>query len=197
MPKKPLTNAEEVEVRSRAELRDWLGANHARPTGVWLVHHKKSSPHYLPMGEIVRECLAWGWVDSLSRGKDGTRTMHWIAPRDPNSNWSRINKDIVAELEAVGLMTAAGRALVEAAKANGSWTALDDVENLVLPDDLRSAFDHAPGTEDVWNDWPRSVKRAALEVLLNAKRPATRQSKIATIVDCAVRGERPFQWRKG
>jgi len=36
-------------------------------------------------------------------------------------------------MEAAGQMTPAGRRLVDAAQANGAWTALDDVENLVVP----------------------------------------------------------------
>ncbi|MEL7027557.1 MAG: hypothetical protein AAGO57_10090, partial [Pseudomonadota bacterium] len=122
MAKRPLEDAEEVEIRSRAELRDWLQTRHTREKGVWLVHHKKASPHYLPMGEIVEECLAWGWVDSLVRGKDEMRSMHWIAPRKPGSNWSRVNKTAIARLEEAGLLAAPGRAAVETAKADGSWT---------------------------------------------------------------------------
>lgn len=108
MAKRAKENAEEVEVQSRAMLRDWLAANHGRDSGVWLVHHKKASPHYLPMGEIIDECLCWGWVDSLSRGKDDLRTMHWIAPRNPASNWSRVNKDKVTRLLAEGRMAPPG-----------------------------------------------------------------------------------------
>lgn len=196
MAKRPKENAEEVEVRSLSDLHDWLSRNHARTEGVWLIHHKKASSHYLPMGEIVDECLCWGWVDSLSRGKDDLRTMHWIAPRNPASNWSRVNKDKVARLVSDGRMAPPGLAMVETAKANGSWTALDDVENLVIPPDLQAAFDAAPGAEAAWHGYPRSVKRGALEILLNAKRAETRAAKITEITQCAETGERRFQWRK-
>ncbi|KAA9010326.1 YdeI/OmpD-associated family protein [Histidinibacterium aquaticum] len=196
MAKRPLDDAEEVEVTSRAALRDWLAAHHGRERGVWLVTWKKAhADRYVSTGEIVRECLAFGWVDSLTRGKDADRSMLWISPRKPGSNWSRVNKALMAELEAEGLMTEAGRATVARARADGTWTALDDVENLVVPPDLQAAFDGAPGTETVWQDYPRSVKRAALEQLLNAKRPATREKRIVAILEAARAGERPFQWR--
>ncbi len=192
---KPLQNAEKVEVKSRAELRAWLGGHHTRDTGVWLVHHKKSSPHYLPMGEIVAECLAHGWVDSLVRTKDELRTMHWIAPRKAGSSWSRVNKEIVAELEAEDLMTDAGRAVIEGAKADGSWTRLDAVERLEVPDDLAAAFDRLPGSRDHWDAFPRSVKRGVLEWVLNAKRPDTRAKRIAEVAEKAAVNERANQWR--
>ncbi|MDD9922023.1 MAG: YdeI/OmpD-associated family protein [Boseongicola sp.] len=192
---RPLQDKEEVEVLSRADLRSWLENNHTRTNGIWLVHHKKLSGHYLPMGDIVAECLAFGWVDSLSRGKDDLRTMHWIAPRKHGSNWSAVNKRIVADLEATNLMTEAGRNAINAAKADGSWSRLDSVERLEIPDDLANAFEKQPGSLSNWDAFPRSVKRGALEILINAKQPSTRVRKIEEIVSCSARNERPFQWR--
>lgn len=196
MARRPLEDAEEVEVTSAVELRDWLAANHGRDRGVWLVTWKKAHPdRHMSTGEVIDQCLSFGWVDSLSRGKDADRTMLWISPRKPGSNWSRVNKDKVARLEAAGLIAPPGRAVIDRAKADGSWTALDAVEALEIPPDLQAAFDETPGTEDTWHGFPRSVKRGALEILLNAKRPETRARRIAEIAACAARGERPFQWR--
>ncbi len=194
MAKRPLSDAEEVEFPSRATLRKWLGKNHGRPTGIWAVTYKKAvTDKYVSTGEIVQECLCHGWVDSLSRGKDDQRTMLWISPRKPGSNWSRVNKNFVAKLEAEGLMTDAGRAVIERAKADDTWTALDDVENGVIPPDLQSEFDARPGTEETWHNFPRSVRRAALEQLLNAKRAETRAKRIDHIIEKTSAGERPFQ----
>lgn len=197
MVRRPLEDADQVEVASRDALRAWLAANHTRDRGVWLVSYKKSVPDkYLATDAVIDECLCFGWVDSLTRGKDDTRSMLWISPRKPGSNWSRINKDKIARLQATGLMAPAGQAVVDRAIADGSWTALDDVENLVIPPDLQAALDAAPGTEAAWHAFPRSVKRGALEILLNAKRAETRTRKIAELVAATERGERPFQWRK-
>ncbi len=197
MAQRPLQDAPQVEIASRAELRAWLAAHHGQDRGVWLVTWKKAEgDRHVSVPEIVQECLCFGWVDSLSRGKDDRRSMLYISPRKPGSNWSQVNKDHVARLEDAGLMTPAGRAVIDRAKADGTWTALDDVEALVIPPDLQAAFDTAEGTEAVWHAWPRSVKRGALEILLNAKRPATRAAKVAEILRCASAGERPFQWRK-
>ncbi len=81
---------------------------------------------------------------------------------------------------------------MERARADGTWSALAGVEALEVPPDLAAALgDLRP----VWDAWPRSVRRGALEILLNAKRPATRAAKIAAIAEAAANGERPFQWR--
>ncbi|EYD76131.1 hypothetical protein Rumeso_02320 [Rubellimicrobium mesophilum DSM 19309] len=196
MAKRPLDDAEEVEVLSRAGLRAWLSANHARPAGIWLVTHKKSEgERYVSGEEVVMECLAHGWVDSLTRGKDERRSMLWISPRKPGSNWSRFNKSLVERLESEGLMTPMGRAVIDRAKADGTWTALDAVEALEVPPDLASALGGA-GARAAWDAYPRSVKRGVLELLLNARRPETRAAKVAAIVEAASKGERPFQWGK-
>jgi len=196
LAKRPLANAPEIAVQSVDALRDWLAANHGQPKGVWLVTMKKDAPDgYIPVTDIVDACLCFGWVDSLPRAKDDQRTMLYISPRKRGSNWSRVNKEKVVRLTDAGLMHPAGLAVVEAAKADGSWTALDDVENLVLPSDLEAAFAAQNDALAKWEAFPRSVKRGALEILLNAKRPATRAAKINQIVSDSAQNQRPFQWK--
>ena len=187
---KPPTDANTVEVWSRAELRDWLGKNQKNTTGTWLVHHKKSSPHYLPMSDIVAECLAHGWVDSLARRKDDLRSMHWIAPRKKGSNWSPTNKKIVGQLESTGLMTDAGRRAVELAKVDGSWARLESAERLEVPEDLALAFAAHPGSKANWNAFSKSVRRNNLEWILTAKRPETRENRVREIAEKAKANER-------
>ena len=156
----------EVEVKSRAELRAWLAANHVRTEGVWLVVYKKHTPHYLPWGEAVSELLCWGWVDSVTRRVDAERSSYRIAPRNPKSAWSAVNKAKVEDARAAGLMTPAGEALIAAAQENGMWNFLDDVERLEAPQDLLEALGDLT---TVWDAYPRSVKRGTLEWIKTAK----------------------------
>ena len=92
-------------------------------------------------------------------------------------------------------MTDAGRAVVEAAKADGSWTLLDDVEDLIVPADLAAAFEAVPGSREHWEAFPRSAKRGILEWIVQAKTAPTRAKRIAAAADGAGRGERANQWR--
>ncbi|MEL7372343.1 MAG: YdeI/OmpD-associated family protein [Myxococcota bacterium] len=178
----------EVEVKSRKALRAWLSKHHAQPDSVWMVHHKKVSSHYVPMGELVSELLCWGWVDSVSRGVDETRTSHLIAPRNPKSAWSAVNKAKVEEARAAGLMTDAGEAAIAVAQKNGMWSFLDDVERLEVPDDLNEALGPL---REVWDAYPRNVKRGTLEWLKTAKTAPTRQKRIAGITTNARAQKRP------
>ena len=196
MARRPLENAPELEVASRAELRAWLSEHHGSASGIWLVTYKKSVPdRYVAYDDIVEECLCVGWVDSLPRSKDDTRSMLWIAPRKTGSNWSRANKERIARLEAAGLMSEPGRRVVERAKADGSWTRLDAVERLEVPADLGAALAALPGARTNWDGFPRSVRRGVLEWIVNAKRPETRAKRIEEAARLSAENVRPLQWR--
>lgn len=189
-------DAERVHATTADEWRAWLADHHADRQGAWLVSWKKhTGKPAVGYAESVCEALCFGWVDSLGRKLDEDRTMLWFAPRRPTSGWSRPNKERVERLLAEGRMTPAGQRLIDLAKANGSWTLLDDVENLVVPPDLDEAFRARPGSREQWDGFPRSVRRGVLEWIVQAKRPATREKRVLETADAAERGERAHQWR--
>ncbi len=188
-----MTEAETVTVRSRAGLRAWLEANHETSPGVWLATYKKHHPDYLPWLEAVEELLCWGWVDAQVASLDADRMRHRVAPRNPKSAWSAVNKEIVARMRAEGRMTEAGEVVIAAAEDNGMWTFLDDVERLQVPEDLAGALDDL---RSVWDAFPRSVKRGTLEWIKTAKTAPTRAKRIADVVENAARGERPSPFQR-
>jgi uncharacterized protein YdeI (YjbR/CyaY-like superfamily) len=187
-------NAERVEPDSLQAWSDWLAANHERAQGVWLVTWKKvTGRQVMTYEEAITEALRYGWVDSVARGLDDERSMLWYGPRRSGSGWSRPNKERIARLEASGRMVPAVRAVVEAAKVDGSWTLLDAVEDLVVPDDLAEAFDRHPGSREQWDAFPRSARRAILAWIALAKRPATRAKRVEETASEAARGRRANQ----
>jgi uncharacterized protein YdeI (YjbR/CyaY-like superfamily) len=145
----------------------------------------------LTYDEAVEEALCFGWIDGRAGKLDDRRTMIWFSPRKRGSGWARTNKVRVERLLAEGLMAAPGLALIEEAKRDGSWTRLDMVEDLAVPDDLAAAFAGQPGSRERWDGFPRSVRRAALEWIVQAKRPQTRARRVTETAQMAARGERP------
>ncbi|MGD1862200.1 MAG: YdeI family protein [Leptolyngbyaceae cyanobacterium] len=160
----PDSNAEQLIVESRSGWRAWLKANHQRQTGLWVVTFKKHcGDKYVAYGDIVEEALCFGWIDSLPRRLDSDRTMLWLAPRQPGSGWSQANKQRITKLLAAEQISAAGLSKIAAAKEDGSWSALDAVENLVIPSDLAAAFTEFTEAESNFAAFPKSVKRGILE----------------------------------
>ena len=181
-----LDNLEKIEIRSAKELWQWLESSYAQKESVWLVTVKKSQgTAYVPREVILEALMAYGWVDSLPRKLDEKRTMILISPRKVGSSWSRVNKEIANRLETEGRMAEPGRSLVQQAKEDGSWSRLDDVENLVIPDDLGAALDARPNARKLFERFPPSSRRAILEWILNAKQPATRVKRIAATAEKA------------
>ena len=123
-----------LEPASRDEWRSWLESNHQRSRGVWLAVGKKGRTRTtLTYEQAVEEALAYGWIDSTASRLDEDRFLQLMTPRRQGSEWAASNKERVARLLDQGRMAPAGIAVVEAAQADGSWAALDDVENLVIP----------------------------------------------------------------
>lgn len=191
-----LDRFERVEVTSRARWRAWLEDHFEQADSIWVVTYKKgASQPRVPYDDLVEEALAFGWVDSLPRKLDEQRTMLLMSPRKPGSNWSAVNRARVGKMTLAGLMHPAGLARVEQARIDGSWSALDSVDRLEVPEDLAAAFAQRAGAAEAFADFPPSTRRGILEWIGNARRPATRAARIADTADKAQRGERANQWR--
>lgn len=182
---------------SQKSWRNWLEVNHQREKAVWLIIYKKDSKvPSVYYSEAVDEALCFGWVDSKPNKRDGQSYFQYFSKRNPKSNWSRVNKEKVQRLLDEGLMAPAGIQLIAQAKENGAWTALDEVENLIVPADLQDLFDQNPRAFENWEQFPPSARRGILEWIFNAKRSATRQKRIRETVDLATQNIRANSYRK-
>lgn len=186
-----LEHAERIHLETAEEWRAWLEEHHGRPHGVWLVSWKpRTGKPAVLYEEAITEALRFGWVDSTYRSIDEERGMLWWSPRRKGSLWARTNRARVARLEREGRMTEAGRAAVEAAKADGSWTLLDPVEDLVVPNDLAAVLEVRPGARERWESLPPTARRAFLLWIVTAKRPETRDRRINESADLVAQGRR-------
>ena len=181
----------------KTSFRNWLIENHDKEQNVWLIIYKKDSGvPSITYDQAVDEALCFGWVDSSIKKRDDDSFFQYFARRNPKSNWSKVNKLKIERLMQEGLMAEAGLEMIVIAKESGTWTALDEVENLISPPDLQAALDKNPLAQEYFDLFPRSVKRAILEWLLNAKQTETRLKRIKEIVDKAERNERANQYVK-
>lgn len=187
---------ETISPTNRLEWRQWLEKHHKDKNAIWLIYFKKSSGNpTISYDDAVEEALCFGWIDSIAKKVDEKRHMQYFSKRKPKSVWSKINKAKIERLIDEGLMTPAGLACVEIAKANGSWTILDDVEALIIPADLESAFQASPKAYDFFKGLSKSNKQMMLGWLKLAKKPETRQRRIEELIEQGEQGKKPKQFR--
>jgi uncharacterized protein YdeI (YjbR/CyaY-like superfamily) len=186
-----LDDAPHIQPDDRATWRAWLEANHATARGVWLVTWRPRSGRVgLDYEPAIEEALCFGWVDSTSGHVDDERGRLYFAPRKPRSVWAASNKARVERLIGEGRMTPAGLAVIDRAKANGSWEVLDSSERLEVPADLTAALDASPPAAPNFAAFPPSARKMALGWIATARRPETRAARIARIAEAAARNER-------
>lgn len=185
-----LDDAELVQPKSRAVLRRWLTKHHDTSPGVWIVSFTKASGKpQLDYEDIVLELLCFGWVDSTARKIDAERSAIYCAPRKKGGTWAATNKARIKRLEAEGLLTPAGRAVITQAKRDGSWTILDGVEALEVPDDLAAAFKQHPDAAARYESLGKGAKKQVLWSVISAKRPETRAARVERVIQRAEAGE--------
>lgn len=180
-----IEDLERIEVSSHQELRQWLVANHAQSESVWLVSFKKVIPEkYVSRDEVLDELTAFGWIDGVRSQVDDVRTMQLISPRKTKP-WAKSYKLRATKLIAEGKMHQAGLAEVNHAVANGGWDEMDEVDELLVPEDLQQALAARGRAEEHFDSFPVSIRRNILRWIFSAKKPETRIKRITETVDDA------------
>ncbi len=171
-----------------AAFRAWLEVNHETASELWMGLYKRHvDDRGLTWEEAVPEALAFGWIDSKSeRIDDDARRQRWT-PRRRGSNWSRINVEIVERLVAEGRMRPAGLAAYEARREDrtGAYSYENHSEftpehaALLAADAAAAAF---------WAEATPSYRRICVSWVCSAKQPATRDRRMAQLVDDCAHG---------
>jgi uncharacterized protein YdeI (YjbR/CyaY-like superfamily) len=178
-----MSEKEELYFKNTTEWRAWLEKNHDTSTGIYLIFYKVSSPkESMRWEEAVKEALCFGWIDSTVKKLDDERRRQYFCQRNPKSVWSKLNKTYIVELIAENKMHDSGSLKMIAAIKDGSWTALDDVENLVVPKELQIALNNSPKAYENYQNFSPSYRKNYLSWLNQAKREATREKRITEII---------------
>ncbi|NHC22825.1 hypothetical protein G6553_06505 [Nocardioides sp. IC4_145] len=181
----------ELLVPDAAAWRAWLEEHHADSPGVWLVLSKLGGDvTTLTRAAALDEALCFGWIDGQARSRDAATSLQRMTRRAPRSRWSQVNVDLVARLEAEGRMAPAGRAAVEAARADGRWAAAyAPPSRLEIPEDLRAAVAADPRAQAMFDVLTSANRFAMVTRLDTVKRAETRERKIREYVAMLARHE--------
>src|SRR5215469_824263 len=128
-----------LEFADRAAWQGWLESMHATSSGLWIKIAKKASGiPTVTHADALEDALCYGWIDGQRAPHDDTHFLQRFTPRRPRSKWSQINRT-----------KAAGRAQIEAAKADGRWeAAYAPQSSKAIPDDFQRALDDNPAANE-------------------------------------------------
>ena len=182
--------------KSQTDWRQWLKKNHQSKQSVWLIFHtKKSNVPSLSWSDAVDEALCFGWIDSTRKKINDISFMQFFSKRKPKSNWSKINKEKVQQLIDSKRMTKQGYESVEIAKQNGYWTILDEIEEVIIPEDLEIAFKKYNGSKDYFLSLSKSTRKVILSWIILVGKQETRQKRIEEVVESATLNLKPKHLR--
>ena len=169
--------------KTDTEWRNWLSVNHNKSEGIYLIFYKvNSETQSMRWEEAVKVALCFGWIDSTVKSLGDGKRQQYFCKRKPKSVWSALNKKYIEELSSINLIHDSGWKSIDIAKENGSWTSLDDVENLIIPEDLQSEFNKNKTAFANYQNFARSYKKGYLYWLNQAKRETTRAKRLTEII---------------
>lgn len=162
---------------------EWLLKNHDTEDAVYLIFYKlELNIPTMRWEEAVKVALCFGWIDSTVKSLGNGKRRQYFSKRNPKSSWSALNKKYIKELESSGLIHESGYKSIDIAKENGAWTAMDAVENGVIPDNLQKAFDQNPVAYENFKGFAKGYQKGYLSWLHSAKREATKEKRITEII---------------
>jgi uncharacterized protein YdeI (YjbR/CyaY-like superfamily) len=174
-----------------AAFRAWLRRNHTKATELQVGYYKKhTGKPSMTWPESVAEALCYGWIDGIRRRLDDERYTIRFTPRRPGSSWSAINIRMVAELEAAGKMTRAGRAAFEARVGAGSAGDSPRTKPIGLDARRIREFRKHRAAWRFFESQPPGYRKTASWWVMSAKREETRDRRLAKLVRCSAGRER-------
>ncbi|WP_291865168.1 YdeI/OmpD-associated family protein [Maribacter sp.] len=178
-----MTTKTQLYFKNDEEWRQWLFNNHHNEEGVYLIFYKIDHPmESMRWEEAVKVALCYGWIDSTVKSLGDGKRQQYFCPRKQKSVWSKLNKTYIKQLIKNELMHESGLIKMKQAKKDGSWTVLDNVENGIIPKDLRIAFNQNESAFVNYSNFSRSYRKSYLYWLNQAKREVTRQKRITEII---------------
>ena len=183
----------ELYFQSREEWHDWLERNHDTADEAWLIYYKKGSgKERIPYMDAVEEALCYGWIDGKIKSINKDYYIQRFTKRRPGSRWSKYNIDRVQKMIKMGRMQTSGlsafREVLE--KPHLAYENRHDGDP-EIPDDLMNGFRSNRIALNNFLGFPPSARRMYTEWLNSAKKPETRERRIAKIIDRSKKNEKP------
>ena len=173
----------EIHFERDTDWYDWLLNNHTKEKAVYLIFYKlETKVPTMRWEEAVKVAICFGWIDSTVKSLGNGKRRQYFCPRNPKSTWSTLNKKYVEELTKAGLIHQSGYKMIDLAKTTGTWAAMADVENGIIPEPLQKAFDANQKAFENYQNFTKGQRKSYLYWLNHAKRTETRDKRIREII---------------
>lgn len=176
-----------LNITTREAFRAWLTENHSTETECWFVAKKGKNPppnvvRYL---DAVEEALCFGWIDTTHKNINGV-DLQRFTPRTAKSPWSELNKERCRRLEKLGLMTAAGRAV------------LPDLskESFTIDPEILAAFQENPKAWENFKAFPPLYQRVRIDCIQRDKKKdrAVFEKRLQKLIENSAAGKLYGEW---
>lgn len=175
---------------SPAAFRAWLRKHHATSAELWVGFWKKATGKpTLTWSESVDEALCYGWIDGVRRRVDDEAYCIRFTPRKPRSGWSAVNLAKMRVLRKAGRVAAAGERAYRASDLTKSgYSTRDFPASFDAP--ARARFTAKPKAWAFFQRQPPGYRRMATAWVTSAKKPETRERRLAALIADSAAGRR-------
>ena len=186
------TGMKTLAFKSARAFRSWLARNHARSDGIFLrIFKKDSGAATVTYAEALDQALCFGWIDGQKQPCDGQSWLQKFTPRRRGSGWSKRNTAHAQRLIDSGEMSQAGLAEVDAARADGRWTAAyDSFGEATMPADFLAELARNAKANAFFKTLNKTNLYSIAYRLQTAKKAETRERRKRTIIAMLARGEK-------
>ena len=184
--------------REAADFRAWLEEHHASADHLWVGYYKKATGKpSVTWEDTVDEALCFGWIDGIRKSRDDESYVIRFTPRKPKSVWSQRNIDLVERLTAEGRMKPEGLAAFahKDVHPDSGYRVADLTAE--FSNEMIKRFKATPGAWEFYEKQPPGYRRQTARWVMSAKREATRQRRLSTLIDDSANGLRIKQLRAG
>jgi uncharacterized protein YdeI (YjbR/CyaY-like superfamily) len=173
-----------------AALRAWFEQHHAEAPELIVGYYKKhTGKPTVTHPEAIDQALCFGWIDSIGRRIDDERHQVRFTPRRKGSVWSAVNIAKMADLSAAGLVHPAGQAAFEQRRPDRvAVYSYEQPEDARLEPEQQARLQAEPAAWKWFSAQSASYRRAAVHWVTSAKRPDTRDRRLAQLITDSAAG---------
>lgn len=173
--------------------RAWLRKNHNSAKELHVGYYKKHTGRpSMTWPESVAVALCFGWIDGIRRRLDDDSYAIRFTPRRPRSQWSAVNVHLMAELEAAGKMTSAGRAVFQARPDPDSDGYTSEENEWALDSPRLRSFKKKKAAWKFFETQPPGYRKKVIGWIMSAKKEETKDRRLAQLVEASATGSRLF-----